>query len=317
MTVNNDNTAVTPRTSFDDTSAISFDFPGVRIGVAEYDEGPTGCTATLFDKRVLSATDVRGGSPGVFMPDAGGCDAICFSGGSLLGLEAIAGVASEIYAMNAHKPGWEHIPCVQGAILFDMGGPNSIYPDAALGRAAARAAVPGRFPLGRRGAGRSARVGKGLDWQMSEPAGQGAAFAQHGDTKILVLTVVNAIGAIVDRDGNVVRGHLTKRGERIRIEDEFARQLSASRESSAGSPGNTTLTAVITNQRINSRDLQQLARQVHTSMARAIQPFHTINDGDVLFACTTYEVQNDALPVMALGVLASELAWDAVLTSSS
>jgi L-aminopeptidase/D-esterase-like protein len=315
MSVNNDNTALTPRTSFDDAPQLTFDFPGVRIGVAEYDEGPTGCTAIVFDKRMMSAADVRGGSPGVFMADAGGGNAICFSGGSLLGLEAVAGVASEIYALNGHKPGWEHVPCVQGAILFDMGGPNAVYPDAALGRAAARAAVPGRFPLGPRGAGRNARVGKGPDWQMSEPAGQGAAFARHGDTTILVISVLNAIGAIVDRDGTVVRGHRTKSGERIRIEDDLARRLSSEHAAPAGGPGNTTLTAVITNQRIGGRDLQQLARQVHASMARAIQPFHTINDGDVLFACSTYEVQNDALPVMSLGVLASELAWDAVLTS--
>jgi len=185
------------------------------------------------------------------------------------------------------------------------------------GRAAAREAIHGRVPLGPRGAGRNARAGKGLDWQMGEPAGQGAAFAQYGDTKILVLTVVNAIGAIVDRGANVVRGHLTKTGDRVRIEDDLARRMVGDQQAPAGAPGNTTLTAVITNQRIGGRDLQQLARQVHASMARAIQPFHTINDGDVLFACTTYEVQNDALPVMSLGVLASELAWDAVLTSFS
>jgi L-aminopeptidase/D-esterase-like protein len=78
---------------------------------------------------------------------------------------------------------------------------------------------------------------------------------------------------------------------------------------------NTTLTAVVTNQRVAGRDLTQLARQVHASMARAIQPFHTANDGDTLFAVSTYDVANDALPALNLGVLASELAWDAVLAS--
>ena len=50
-------------------------------------------------------------------------------------------------------------------------------------------------------------------------------------------------------------------------------------------------------------------------MARAIQPFHTMNDGDVLFAVTTAEVEGDTLGTTALGLLASELAWDAVLSS--
>jgi L-aminopeptidase/D-esterase-like protein len=38
-------------------------------------------------------------------------------------------------------------------------------------------------------------------------------------------------------------------------------------------------------------------------------------DGDVLFAVTTAEVDNDALDPMTLAVVASELAWDAVLAA--
>ena len=50
-------------------------------------------------------------------------------------------------------------------------------------------------------------------------------------------------------------------------------------------------------------------------MARAIHPFHALTDGDVLFAATTNEVENEALDSVALGVIASELAWDAVLAA--
>ena len=49
-------------------------------------------------------------------------------------------------------------------------------------------------------------------------------------------------------------------------------------------------------------------------MARAIQPFHTIFDGDVLYAVTTDEVQNPTLNAIGLGILASEVAWDAILS---
>jgi L-aminopeptidase/D-esterase-like protein len=315
MPITNDNTELTPRTEFD-SRALSFDFPGLKVGVAEYDEGPTGCTVIQFERRALSAADVRGGSPGVFMADAGGCNAICFAGGSLLGLEAVAGAASEIYAQGGAKPGWEQIPCVQGAIIFDMAGPNSVYPDKELGRAAVRSARAGWFPLGARGAGRNAGVGKGIDFSSGEAGGQGAAFGQYGQTKVAVFTVVNAIGAVVDRAGNVVRGNRSRStGERFRTEDDVVRRLAEIVGAPAGQPGNTTLTAVVTNQRIGGRELQQVARQVHASMARCIQPFHTLNDGDVLFAVSTWEVINDALPAMSLGVLASELAWDAVLTS--
>jgi L-aminopeptidase/D-esterase-like protein len=50
-------------------------------------------------------------------------------------------------------------------------------------------------------------------------------------------------------------------------------------------------------------------------MGRAIQPFHARFDGDVLFAVTTAEVDNPELDEISLGVLASEVAWDAVLAS--
>ena len=79
--------------------------------------------------------------------------------------------------------------------------------------------------------------------------------------------------------------------------------------------GNTTLTVVVTNQRLEGRALRQLGRQVHASLARAIHPFHALPDGDVLFAVSTAEVENPALDPITLAVVASELAWDAVLTS--
>ena len=50
-------------------------------------------------------------------------------------------------------------------------------------------------------------------------------------------------------------------------------------------------------------------------MARAIQPFATVGDGDVLYAATTGEVDNPRLSPAALTLVASELAWDAVLSS--
>lgn len=77
---------------------------------------------------------------------------------------------------------------------------------------------------------------------------------------------------------------------------------------------NTTLTLIVTNQKFDMESLRQLSKQVHSSMARAIQPFHTQYDGDVLFAATTNEVENELLDVADLGVLASELAWDAILS---
>ncbi len=292
---------------------LTFDLPGLRIGVAEYDEGPTGCTVFHFPAGARCATDVRGGSPGTM----GGYEwvhAICLAGGSLYGLEAATGVAAELLAAGGYSAGWTEIALVSAAIIFDYGPrANAIYPDKALGRAAVRAAREGAFPLGARGAGRSATCGKTFEFEGGEPAGQGGAFRELGPTKVAVFTVVNSVGAIVDRDGTVVRGHVDRAtGTRGPLVQGIERRI-ASEQPLAHLRGNTTLTVVVTNQRLERRPLAQLGRQVHASMARAIHPFHALGDGDVLYAVTTAEVDNPRLDVTTLGVVASELAWDAVL----
>jgi len=218
---------------------------------------------------------------------------------------------------------------VAGAIVYDFPGrTNTIYADKELGRAALRAARPNRFPLGARGAGRFVSVGKYIGRNYREQSGQGGAFRQVGATKIAVFTVVNALGAIIDWQGKVVRGlRDPQMGTRLSQADALRRLLERA-ESQAASPTptptpeaqkpmptNTTLTLVVTNQKLEYWQLRRLAVQVHTSMGRAIQPFQMQADGDVLFAATTAEVENARLPLNKLAVLASELAYDAVLSS--
>lgn len=308
----NDTADLTPRVSFD-PPMLTFDFPGLRIGAAEYEEGPTGCTVFHFARTATCAVDVRGGSVGS-IGNFGAVDAICLAGGSLYGLEAATGVAAELWARRGYSRDWGDIALVNGAIVFDLRRENSVYPDKALGRAALREAREGIFPLGRRGAGRNTQCGGGGASLGAQPekAGQGGAFRQIGPTKLAVFTVVNALGALVDRQGRVVRGHRDPAsGERASYATLIERKL-ADGVGEAPPHGNTTLTVLVTNQKVGRLD--QLGKQVHASMARAIQPFHTEFDGDILYAVSTGEVENPDLGDIALGVLASELAWDAVLS---
>jgi hypothetical protein len=50
-------------------------------------------------------------------------------------------------------------------------------------------------------------------------------------------------------------------------------------------------------------------------MARAIQPFSTYGDGDILFAVSTQEVEGTDFRPDDLNTVAGELMWDAVLAS--
>jgi L-aminopeptidase/D-esterase-like protein len=296
---------------------LKLDFPGLRIGIAEYDEGPTGCTVLSFPKGAASAVDVRGGSPGLI----GGyerVDAVCFAGGSLYGLEAATGVASEILAVR-NTAIWGSIARVSGAIIYDFGSrSNLIYPDKTLGRAAFLAAKEGSFPLGQRGAGRSASVGKirASDRFDREPGGQGGAFYAIGNIKFAVLTVVNAMGVVLNEDGTVLRGFVDRQtGQRMNLRQVMTEHPKELEIATGQGGGNTTVSAVVVNLQLSQRELSQLARQVHAAMATVIQPFHTVDDGDILFALSTERIDAATYDLMALGHVCSELACKAVRTA--
>jgi L-aminopeptidase/D-esterase-like protein len=316
--MNNDDTQLTPVTAFD-TPVLEYDFPGLEVGVAEYDEGPTGCTVFSFPSGSTAVADVRGGSPGTMLSHREGwVDAICLAGGSVYGFEAATGVSAELLALKRYDTDWMNIAIVPSAVIFDFNdhrANRAIHPDKALGRAAFKTRRKGIFPLGARGAGRCATVGKWLKGRFEpERGGQGGAFVRSGEARVAVFTVVNAVGALVDRDGRAVRGHLDPQsGERRRVGEVVP--LPGGDERPEPPPGNTTLTVVVTNQAMGLRELRQLARQVHASMARAIDPFHTIHDGDVLYAVTTNQLPDAPLEYSQVGYIASELAWDAVLRS--
>ena len=124
-----------------------------------------------------------------------------------------------------------------------------------------------------------------------------------------------------EREGHVVCGNRDPQtGTRAHLGDELRSGTAESKRRRAPEPasepgGNTTLSLVVTNQALSYRELQRLAMQTHTSMARAIHPFHTEHDGDLLFAATTAEIHNVTLEAGDLAAWASELAWDAVLAS--
>lgn len=322
-----------PHVSFDGP-ALTFDMPDVLVGVAEYEEGPTGTTVLDFAKPVKAAVDVRGGGPGTINTDAlrlaydeSFVNAIVLSGGSSYGLSAATGVANAFKDAITDPGSWQNVATVPGAIIFDLDDRrfNDVTPDDALGRAALNAARTGWCPLGARGAGRFAETG--AYFGIQQHSGQGAAFRRSGETKVLVVTVINADGLVVDRNGQVLRCAQPVNGRCGSIAEMLSahlaslvnsRQARVSSRKSQGLTANTTVTVVVTNRALPFWALQRLAVQVHTSMGRAIQPFSMSDDGDTLFAVTTGEAKGAEISdedLGNLGVLASETAWDAILAS--
>lgn len=307
---------------------LQYDWPLLRVGTGSYEEGPTGLTVFHFEHKVQVAVDVRGGGPGTVnapymelgydMPEL---DTVVFAGGSWYGLEATTAVATALKDDGlrdgnafALEPS---IAMSVGSIIFDFGSRrlNEIYPDKRLAQAAFRAARTGSYPLGPYGAGRFAKTG-GL-FGCNAFSGQGGAYREFGEVKIAAFVIVNALGAVTDREGRVAACYPAEGWPKdLRISDVLA-DYSASRakvEPSADQK-NTTVSLVVTNQKLEPAVLRRLAAQVHTSMARALQPFATIYDGDVLYAVSTQELEQQVMAPAELGTIASEVMWDAILSS--
>lgn len=320
---------------------LRFDWPMLRIGVAEYAEGPTGVTVFRFGRKVLGAVDALGGAPGTVNTDflrlgyeTPELDAVVFAGGSWYGLETVTAVASALkdagerdgtasLFSKSNDSYQSNIALSVGAIIYDLGGRrlNEIVPDKRLAEAAVRSAVPGSFPLGAQGAGRFAKTG--YYFGCNAYSGQGGAYRAVGGVKIAAFTVVNAYGLVVKRNGQMAAGYRDPAWPSDITPSELLRSVPESRRSGwsrpgEGSPRNTTVSLIVTNAELSPAELQRVAAQTHSSMARAIQPFGTQFDGDVLFAVSTGEISKaDAGGIQAIdiGTIGAELMWDAVLNS--
>lgn len=328
--VPNDQSSLQPVTNTGGTE-LKFDWPMIRTGTAEYKEGPTGVTVFRFGRKVLAAYDVRG-EPGTVNTDLlrlgrdkPMVDAVVLSGGSLYGLESTTAVLTALKDDQMRTGTWSDVANVVGAIIYDLGDRrlNEIYPDKRLAQAAFRATKEGVFRVGPAGAGRCAKTGGFFG--LAAHSGQGGAYYEKGNLKIAAFTVVNALGAVADREGHIKAGYPAPNWPANA--DNVNGLLKAMRESWTRGPvetkptQNTTISLVVVNQKLSFGDLQRLAIQVHTSMSRGLQPYATEWDGDVLFAVTTGEVdlpqdeKERTTAIALIPAIASEVMWDAILSS--
>jgi len=304
---------------------LHFDWPMVSVGIGEYEDGPTGVTVIRFGRKVMAAVDVRGGAPGTVNTDylrlgyeEPQLDAIVFAGGSWYGLEATTAVASALKEEGVRDGTWSNLALTAGAIVYDFGDRrlNEIFPDKRLAQAAARAARPGIFPLGAQGAGRFVKTG--VFFGCGGYSGQGGAFRQVGNLKVAAFAVVNAGGVVTRRDGTFTACYLDPAWGPLSHTSQLLTRIAGSPMTDTSSR-NTTISLVVTNQKMFPAELQRLAVQVHTSMARSIQPFATQGDGDVLYAVSTGEVpaptDAQAMEGARIGIIAAEVMWDALLAS--
>jgi len=277
------------------------DVPGVQIGQVQATTAPylTGTSVVYFPAMSVAGVDQAGGAPATKETDLlsplnsnPGVNAIQLGGSSMYGLDATSGIIRWLEdrgeGVNLGSTGVA--PIVPAADIYDLGrgGDIKARTTAEWGYLAAEAAKAGPVRQGVVGGGTGARSG-------GMKGGVGTASVYLGDgIYVGAVVVVNSAGSPMNTT------NCTLWGAQFGIGDEFdGLTAPLTREchpsgSVAGSPGsttsddlNTTIAVVVTNLPLEKAAAERLAANAHDGMARAINPIHTLADGDTVFGVST------------------------------
>lgn len=275
------------------------DVPGIRVGQAQRrtDGWLTGVSVVLPPPGTIGSVDVRGGGPGTHETDAldpttmvSTIDAVALTGGSAYGLAAAGGVQRwcEENGRGFTVPGGV-VPIVPAAAIFDLGrgGDFSARPTPDMGYEAALDAAGSTegsdVVRGNAGAGTGAAIGAG---RFKGGLGTASLRLTGENAHIVVgaLAVVNAAGVPWQPGAPTPM---------------------------AGEGLNTTLVVVATNATLTVAQAKRTATAAHAGMARALNPVHTLADGDTIFTlatCAETLVPHPLVPLAALIELQSTAA---------
>ncbi len=301
---------------------------GVSVGHYTDTESLKGTTVVRFTAEgATAAVDVRGSAPGTRETDlldpvnlVDKVNAIVLSGGSAYGLDAASGVMACLEDENIGFPVGEGlvVPIVPAAVLFDLNiGNPKVRPSAKWGFQACQKADASPVKMGNVGAGTGATVGKSLGKNRAMKSGLGSALIRLPNGVLVgAIVAVNALGDVIENNKIIsgVRGDETGSflsSVNVVLEQEIKDVFPGS---------NTTIGIVVTNIPLGKTQLTKVAQMAHDGMARAINPTHTMYDGDTIFA-VSIPSQKDTLKttsanvVNLTGVAAAEALEKAIINA--
>lgn len=304
------------------------DIPGIRVGHIQKTGGGwlTGVTVVLPPPGTVGSVDVQGGGPATHETDAldptalvSHVDAVVLTGGSAYGLVSAHGAQRwcEENSRGFAVPGGV-VPIVPAAAVFDLGrgGDFAARPDAAMGYEATAAAAARKdghdVGRGNVGAGTGAAIGRG---KFKGGVGTASITLENG-VVVGALAVVNALGlpfSTAPQPAEPGRARHGREGARAQGVPVAAPQAG---EGVAGPLAlNTTLVVVATSADLDKAECRRTASASQAGIARALNPSHTLADGDTVFCLATGAVALDRSSPAArqLGLMALQgAAADAV-----
>ena len=315
------------------------DVPGVKVGHFTDTRRPTGCTAVLFEDGASGGVDFDGSGPedfqaGMLQPESAlqTVWGVLLAGGDSYGLSTAIGAMRyfEERGKGEHwGPAGMVVPLVVASILDDLSvGDGRIRPDAESGYKACVAAATGPIAEGCVGAGAGATVGTGSYYGgLKMKSGIGTASIRVGEFVIGAIVAVNATGDIVEwPSGKVLAGARRADGKGFVSIAESARQKMAERVASKDasvirpSMTHTTIGVVATNLTFDKSELTKLAGLANTGAAKVINPYHTTEDGDVLYAISTRKLKlpgdQSQQDIALAGILGAEVVATAIMRAA-
>lgn len=290
--------------------------PGFRVGQYTHEEGATGCTVILCPPDTIGGVDQRGGAPGTRETDllrpmhlVEHVHAVTLSGGSAYGLAAADGVMKWLEKQGVGYPVGDFVvPIVPAAILMDLlVGKAGVRPSAHMGYAACEAASDAPVEQGSVGAGTGCRVGLALGADYCSKGGIGsAAISLDGGLVVAAVAAVNAFGDVVNDDGSILAGTRNPADP-----TQFMGTLNILKTMHAhGVQGSATVIGVVaTNAKLTKEHVNKVAQMAQDGLARAVNPAHTMYDGDTIFALASGQVDAN---VNLVGALAAEVFAQAI-----
>ena len=289
---------------------------GITVGHATDTAARTGCTVILCPSGATAGVDVRGAAPGTRETEAlrsgrlvQKAHAVLLTGGSAFGLDAAGGVVEYLEARNVGFPaGSVRVPIVPAAVIFDLSvGDAKVRPDREMGYQACQNATDAPVEMGTIGTGTGATVGK-APGVTPAPGGVGSACVRLDSGLIVAaITVVNALGNVVDPTTGEILAGGKENGNFVDITERLLDANNIVRGT------NTTIGVVATNATLTPAEVNRVAEVAHDGMARAIRPAHTMFDGDTLFALATGAHTDSSMNTV--GILAAEVVAKAIVNA--
>lgn len=284
------------------------DVTGIRVGQVQKsgDGWLSGVTVVLPPPGSVGSVHVQGGGPGTHETDAldpttltSFVDAVVLTGGSAYGLVAAHGAQRwcEENGRGFEVPGGV-VPIVPAAAIFDLGrgGDFQARPDQAMGYEATAVAFAQKdgqdVERGNVGAGTGAAMARTYKGGVGT-----ASITLENGVVVGALAVVNALGLPFLVGGTGGEAGAERTGAEpgsVRLSEERASTPRVVPPAAVEPQQlNTTLVVVATNAVLDKAECKRTASAAHAGIARALNPSHTLADGDTVFTLATGEIKLD------------------------